>query len=142
MTEQQLIKTARSFVDAFNDNDWDRVTSLLTANAVYSEVGTQQRIQGAAEIVQGIQSWKKAMPDVKGTVTDAFANTNRAALEITWKGTHSGPLTGPSGTIPASGKSTVTPSAFIFEFVGDKIKESRNYFDMLSFLQQIGAVSP
>lgn len=140
MSDHELIKTARSFVDAFNDSDWDRAASLLTPNAIYNEVGTQLRVQGAADIAHGLQSWKEAMPDVKGTVTGAFANTDRAVLEITWKGTHTGPMAGPSGTIPASGKSQVTPSAFIFEFEGDKIKESRNYFDMLSFLQQIGAV--
>jgi steroid delta-isomerase-like uncharacterized protein len=141
MTEQQLIKTARSFVDAFNDNDWERSAAMLTRDSLYDEVGTQRQLHGSSEIISGLQSWKKAMPDVKGTVTDAFANTNRAVLEVTWKGTHTGPLTGPSGTVPATGKPQVTPSAFIFEFEGDKIKESRNYFDMLSFLQQIGAVS-
>ncbi len=141
MTEQDLIKTARSVVEAFNDNDWDRFGSLMTATTRYNEVGTQRRLQGVAEISQGLQSWKEAMPDVKGTVTNAFANTDRAVLEVTWEGTHTGPLAGPGGTIPASGKPLVTPSAWVFEFEGDKIKESRNYFDMLSFLQQIGAVS-
>ncbi len=140
MTEQDLIKTARSVVDAFNDNDWDRFGSLMTPNALYNEVGTQRRLQGVAEISQGLQSWKEAMPDVKGTVTNAFANTDRAVLEVTWEGTHTGPLAGPGGTIPASGKPQVTTSAWVFEFEGDKIKESRNYFDMLSLLQQIGAV--
>jgi len=141
VTEQDLIKTARSVVEAFNDNDWDRFGSLMTATTRYNEVGTQRRLQGVAEISQGLQSWKEAMPDVKGTVTNAFANTDRAVLEVTWEGTHTGPLAGPGGTIPASGKPLVTPSAWVFEFEGDKIKESRNYFDMLSFLQQIGAVS-
>jgi len=140
MTEQDLIKTARSVLDAFNDNDWGRYGSLLTPNALYNEVGTQRRLQGVAEIVQGLQGWKEAMPDVKGTVTNAFANADRAVLEITWEGTHTGPLAGPGGTIPASGKRQVTPSAWVFDFDGDKIRESRNYFDMLAFLQQIGAV--
>ncbi len=140
MTEQDLIKTARSVVDAFNDNAWDRFGSLMTANTLYNEVGTHRRLHGVAEISQGLQSWKEAMPDVKGTVTNAFANTDRAVLEVTWEGTHTGPLAGPGGTIPASGKPQVTPSAWVFEFEGDKIKESRNYFDMLSLLQQIGAV--
>ncbi len=140
MTEQDLIKTARSVVDAFNDNDWDRFGSLMTANTLYNEVGTQRRLQGVAEISQGLESWKEAMPDVKGTVTNAFANTDRAVLEVMWEGTHTGPLAGPGGTIPASGKPQVTTSAWVFEFEGDKIKESRNYFDMLSLLQQIGSV--
>lgn len=140
MTEQDLIKTARSVLDAFNDNDWGRYGSLLTPNALYNEVGTQRRLQGVAEIVQGLQGWKEAMPDVKGTVTNAFANVDRAVLEITWEGTHTGPLAGPGGTIPASGKRQVTPSAWVFDFDGDKIRESRNYFDMLALLQQIGTV--
>jgi steroid delta-isomerase-like uncharacterized protein len=141
MTDQQLIERARSFVDAFNDNDWEKSAAMLTRDSLYNEVGTQRQLRGSSEIISGLESWKKAMPDVKGTVTNAFANTNRAVLEVTWKGTHTGPLTGPSGTVPASGKTQVTPSAFVFEFEGDKIRESRNYFDMLSFLQQIGAVS-
>jgi steroid delta-isomerase-like uncharacterized protein len=140
VTEQDLIKTARSVVDAFNDNDWDRFGSLMTPNALYNEVGTQRRLQGVAEITQGLQSWKEAMPDVKGTVTNAFANTGRALLEITWEGTHTGPLAGPSGTMPASGKRQVTDSAWVFYVDGDRIKESRNYFDMLSLLQQLGAL--
>ena len=140
MTEQDLIKTARSVVDAFNDNDWDRFGSLMTPNALYNEVGTQRRLQGVAEISQGLQSWKEAMPDVKGTVTNAFANTDRAVLEVTWEGTHTGPLAGPGGTIPASGKRQVTHSAWVFHVDGDRIKESRNYFDMLSLLQQLGAL--
>jgi steroid delta-isomerase-like uncharacterized protein len=140
VTEQDLIKTARSVVDAFNDNDWDRFGSLMTPNALYNEVGTQRRLQGVAEISQGLQSWKEAMPDVKGTVTDAFANTDRAVLEVRWEGTHTGPLAGPGGTIPASGKRQVTHSAWVFHVVGDRIKESRNYFDMLSLLQQLGAL--
>jgi steroid delta-isomerase-like uncharacterized protein len=141
VTEQDLIKTARSVVDAFNDNDWDRFGSLMTPNALYNEVGTQRRLQGVAEISQGLQSWKEAMPDVKGTVTNAFANTDRAVLEVTWEGTHTGPLAGPGGTIPASGKRQVTDSAWVFHLDGDRIKESRNYFDMLSLLQQLGALS-
>jgi steroid delta-isomerase-like uncharacterized protein len=139
MTEQELLKTARSFLDAFNDDDWERSEALLTHDSLYNEVGTQRRLRGSSQIIPALQGWKEAMPDVKGTVTNAFANTNRAVLEITWEGTHTGPLAGPAGTIPASGKPQVTPSAFIFEFEGDRIKESRNYFDMLSFLQQIGA---
>jgi predicted ester cyclase len=50
------------------------------------------------------------------------------------------PQHGPGGTIPPSGKRQSTPSAWVFEFESDKIKESREYFDMMSFMQQIGAI--
>ncbi len=140
MTEQELINTAHGVVDAFNHSDWERSAALLARDSLYNEVGTQRRLQGSTEIIQALQGWKEAMPDVKGTVTNAFAASGKVVLEVTWEGTHTGPLAGPSGTIPASGKRQVTPSAWVFEFEGDKIRESRNYFDMLSFLQQIGAL--
>ncbi len=140
MTDQDLIELARDVVDAFNDNEWRRYEALLAPSSLYNEVGTQRRLQGVAEIVQGLKGWKEAMPDVKGAVTNAFATNGTVVLEVTWEGTQTGPLAGPGGTIPASGKRQVTLSAWIFDFDGDKIKESRNYFDRLSFLQQLGAV--
>ena len=139
MGEQDLIKVAREAVEAFNKEDWDRTTTLL-GTSLYNEVGTGRRLRGEAEIVPALKGWRKAMPDVKGTVTNAFASGNKAVLEVTWEGTQTGPLDGPGGTLPPSGKRQTTPAAWVFEFDGDKIKESRQYFDMMSFMQQIGAI--
>ena len=72
-------------------------------------------------------------------MTSAVSNGNQVALEVTWKGTHSGPLDTAEGTIPASGKRQETPAAIFFTFEGNKIKESRHYFDSLTLLKQIGA---
>ena len=60
---------------------------------------------------------------------------------MTWKGTHTGPLVTAEGTIPASGKRQETPGAIFFAFEGGKIKESRQYFDAMTLLKQIGAQS-
>ena len=140
MSEQDAIRLARDAVGAFNDGDWDGFTAQLTANTVYNELGTQRSLKGPAEILEAFQGWKQAMPDVKGTVTNSFASGNMATLEITWRGTQTGPLVSPAGTIPPSGKSQTTPSAWIFEYDGDKIRESRNYFDIMTLLTQIGAM--
>ncbi len=140
MAGQDLIKIAREVVDAFNTSDWERTKALMTPDYLYNEVGTRRRIQGPEEVVAALQGWKQAMPDAEGTVTKAFASGNTVTLEITWEGTHTGPLEGPTGTIPASGKRQVTPAAWILTFEGDKIKESHHYFDMVTLLQQIGAL--
>jgi steroid delta-isomerase-like uncharacterized protein len=135
-----LAKIAREAVDAFNASDWERTKALIAPDYLYNEVGTQRRIQGPEEVVAALQGWKQAMPDAKGTVTSALASGNTVALEIIWEGTHTGPLEGPTGTIPASGKRQVTPAAQILIFEGDKIKENHHYFDMMSLLKQIGAL--
>ena len=51
------------------------------------------------------------------------------------------PLATAAGTIPASGKQQQTPAAIFYAFEGDKIKESRHYFDSMTLLKQLG-VSP
>ena len=135
-----LTKIAREAVEAFNAGDWKRTKAIMTPDYVSNEVGTGRRIQGPEEVVAALKGWKKAMPDVKGTVTKALASGNTVTLQVTWEATHTGPLEGPSGTIPASGKRQVTPAAWILTFKGEKIKESDHYFDMLSLLTQIGAI--
>ncbi len=142
MAEQDLIQAARGLVEAFNASDWEGFKAAVTSDCVYDEVGTSRRIQGVGDIISCMQEWKEAMPDVKGTVTNAGATGNTVVLEVTWNGTHTGPLKGPSGEVPATGKQQTTRSSWIMNFDGGKITESRHYFDMLSFMHQLGHLLP
>ena len=140
MADQDSAQVARGLVAAFNDGDWDAVRNTLTADCVYDEVGTSRRLEGVDTIISALRGWKEAMPDVKGTIANSVVAGNTAVLELTWTGTQTGPMPTPSGTIPASGKSQTTRASWVVECTGGKVKESRQYFDMLSFLQQIGAI--
>lgn len=138
-TADKMVKIAREQVDSFNSGDWERVRAGLASDSRYEELGTERRIDGPEKIVDLFKGWKQAFPDAAGAVTSALASGDKAVLEVTWKGTHTGPLTMAEGTIPASGKHQQTPAAIVFTFEGDKIKESRHYFDSLTLLKQIGA---
>ena len=139
LTATELVKIAREQVDAFNKGDWEQLRATLASDSRYDELGTERKIEGPEMIVELFKGWKKAFPDAVGTVTSAVASGNKAALEVTWTGTHTGPLGTAEGTIPASGKRQETPAAFFFVFEGEKIKESRHYFDSMTLLKQIGA---
>ena len=65
-----LTAHAKSVVEAFNDDDWDATRGLL-GDSTYNELGTQRSLAGADAIIEALQGWKAAMPDVKGTVTSA-----------------------------------------------------------------------
>ena len=138
-TADKMIQIAREQVDAFSSGDWERVRAGLTSDSRYDELGTQRKIEGPEQIVELFKGWKQAFPDATGTVTSACASGDEAVLEVTWKGTQTGPLTTADGTFPASGKRQETPAAIVFTFEGDKIKESRHYFDSMTLLKQIGA---
>ena len=139
LTTDEIVKIAREQVDCFNNGDWERMRGMLASDSRYDELGTQRKIEGPEKIVDLFKAWKAAFPDGAGTVTSVVSSANAVALEVTWKGTHTGPLESADGTIPASGKRQETPAALFFTFEGDKIKESRHYFDSLTLLTQIGA---
>ncbi len=139
LSTDEMVKLVRKQVDAFNTGDWEQMQAMLASDSHYDELGTQRKIEGSEKIVELFKGWKTAFPDAVGTVTSSVASGNTAALEVTWKGTHTGPLETAEGTIPASGKSQETPAAFFLTFEGDKIKESRHYFDSMTLLKQIGA---
>lgn len=128
---------ATGLVEAFNGADWDTVSELL-GTSTYTEHGTQRSLKGH-DTIEAMQGWKAAMPDVAGTVGTVVESGDHVAIEVTWHGTHTGPLATPDGEVPPSGRSQITPGAWVFDFDGASLKESRHYFDMLTFLQQIGA---
>jgi len=134
-----VVEVARENVEAFTAGDWERFKAALTPDSVYEEFATQRRIEGAQEITDAVQGWKQAFPDAKGTVTNAVASGDTVTLEIRWEGTQQGPLEGPQGTIPASGKRAVVEAVQVVRIQDDKIKENRHFFDMLGLLRQIGA---
>jgi len=134
----ELTGQARNLVDAFNNDDWDAARGML-GDSTYNELGSQRSPSGADAILEVWQGWKAAMPDAKGTVTSATESDNRVVLEVTWEGTQTGEMATEQGTIPPSGKRQETPAAFIFDYENGNLKETRHYFDMLTFLKQIGA---
>ncbi len=136
MSGESLIDVARGHVEAFNSADWKRLEAALTPDSVYDEVGTGRRAEGREEILELFQGWKQTMPDAAGTVTSALASGSEVVLEITWKGT----MTGPWADIPATGKQQVTRAAWFLSFTDEAIKESRQYFDSLTLLQQLGVM--
>ena len=136
-----VIDIAKAAVIAYNEKDWSKAKDILAADAVYDEKGTHRRIQGAGEIIEAWQGWAKAFPDSKATFVREFASGDTAVLELVWKGTHTGPLQTPAGTIPPSNKPIEVPAVQIVQVEGGKAKSAVHYFDLLTMLTQIGATS-
>jgi steroid delta-isomerase-like uncharacterized protein len=141
LTTDEIVNLARKQVEAFNAGNWEEMRAMLASDSRYDELGTQRKIEGPDKIVELFKGWKTAFPDAAGTVTSAFASGSKAALEVTWTGTQTGPLETAEGTIPASGKRQEKSAAVFLTFEGDKIKESHHYFDSMTLLKQIGAAT-
>ena len=140
MSSQDLTKVAREIITGYSTANWPVLKGLFTPDAIYNELGSQRRIQGPDSIIQTLQGWKKTMTDSQGKVTSSFSAGDTVAMQITWTGTHDGVFTGPGGAVPPTGKRQTTPAAMIVKFRDNKVSEIHHYFDMVTFLQQIGAM--
>ena len=133
------LRRAADLIDAFNEADWDRLQEHLARDVLYTETGTGRRVEGVGAYLQLCQGWKEAFPDATGTVTNAVAGEDIAALELHWDGTHTGPLETPAGPVPASGKPISVDATFWARYDGDRMQEIHHHLDVLALLQQIGA---
>ena len=138
LSAKQLIDTAKALTAAYNDKNWDAMKAGITSDFVYDEVATGRKVQGVDQVLALWQGWATAFPDSKGTIDNAYASGDKVVLEVTWRGTHQGPVPTAKGPIPATGKKIEFRGCIICEFAGEKIKAERQYFDMATMLQQIG----
>jgi steroid delta-isomerase-like uncharacterized protein len=140
-SSQAMIDAAKASILAYNDKNWDNVRASLTPDALYDEVGTHRKIQGLDQVVDCWQGWARAMPDSKATIHGAIASGANVCIEMSWRGTHTGPLELPTGSVAGTNRSVDIRACQVFEMSEGKARTIRHYFDMATLLQQLGITS-
>jgi len=139
LSPQALINTAKAPFLAYNDKNWDQAKASMTPDFVYDEVASGRKVTGIDATLALWKGWAEAFPDSKGSFQGAHAaEDGTVVLEVTWKGTHQGPLQTPKGAIAATGKRIDVRACVVVEVAGEKARAQRHYFDMATLLQQIG----
>ena len=138
MTQQSMINAAKAPVIAYNEKNWDALKAALAPKFVYDEVSTQRKVQGTKDVLGVWKGWATALPDSKAKFHSALVSGNTVVVEVTWRGTHKGPLQMPTGEIPPTGKKIELRACQVFEIAGGKAQSMRQYFDMATLLQQLG----
>ena len=120
-------------VSTFNASQWDASEALWAEGGVQEEIGTGRTLD-VAEGVASAKDWKAAFPDVQGTIEGRVAEGNRAAGEIVWRGTHTGPLMG----LPPTGKPIAVRAVMVIVEADGKISRMRHYLDVAGMMSQLG----
>jgi steroid delta-isomerase-like uncharacterized protein len=138
---QSAEDVARGLVESYNTGDFDRLRSLLADDSYEEELATQRRLEGVDARVEAARHWKQAFPDEHGTITAVYPSGDTVAIEVNWQGTQRGPLATPDGPeLPPSNKHFTLKAVLVLEIEDGKIKVLRHYFDLMTLLQQIGAM--
>ncbi len=93
-------------------------------------------LHGPASMKQFVTSLRTGFPDLYSTVEDQVAEDDRVVTRFRARGTHRGEFMG----VPASGKPMDISGIIVCRFANGKIIEQWGMPDLLSLMQQIGAV--
>jgi steroid delta-isomerase-like uncharacterized protein len=84
------------------------------------------------------EAFATAAPDNHLEARHTWEDGDTVIVEGVYTGTHTGPLAGPGGVIPATGRSFSLPYVDIFQAVDGKFVSHRIYWDNATFLAQLG----
>lgn len=114
----------------------EQFLSLVTDDCVYEDVTMGVVNHGKTEVANFYTLVFGAFPDFKMELTAHFGAGNWAGGEWLMTGTHQGDLPG----LPATKKPFSIRGASVFELQGTTFKRCSDYWDMATFLKQIGGM--
>lgn len=133
----EVRKVAQAFYDAFAAGDFSAATALFADDCVTVMPGGT--VDNAGHEAVG-RAFRDAFPDSRMEVVRAVESGEEVHISGRFKGTHTGDLIGPSGTVPASGKPLDLAFSDYFRVANGKIVTHEVIFDQMSLLGQVGAL--
>ena len=111
--------------------------ALVTADVVYEDVAAGDVVEGSAAFKQLLTEAGAAIPDFTISLASGLVDGDLAAAEYVISGTQAGDLP----YLAATGKRFSLRAASVFTLAGGRIQRESRYYNMLSFLTQLGALS-
>jgi steroid delta-isomerase-like uncharacterized protein len=131
--------------DAFNDHDLDRITAMVSEDfELVDFAADRQTFRGSEGFSQWLQVFLTAFPDAEVEVTNAVTAGEGGWVftEHTGRGTHTGPLVGPSGTIPPTGRRLELPIGELLRVENGRVALIHAYYDGATIMRQLGVFPP
>ena len=95
-------------------------------------------VKGRDGIVEWMQEFTRAFPDVRFELTGQWDAGDAAIDEGFLIGTHTGPLAGPDGDIAPTGRQVRLRECDIVKVADGKAREHHFYYDRQELLEQLG----
>jgi steroid delta-isomerase-like uncharacterized protein len=145
MTVQENVALAQSLVDLYNshqsDPAWlDKSLATFAADSTFTDVPSGRTLPGSDGYKQLVLFFAEAFPESNAELTNAFATEDQLVIELTGRGTNTGPLHLPTGDIPATGRYSELRFCEVMQCRNGKIVSFHIYYDNMTLLQNLGLV--
>jgi steroid delta-isomerase-like uncharacterized protein len=134
----------RNLFDAFNSHDLDRATTMVTEDFELVDFAAGgQTFRGREGLRKWFQTFLTALPDAKTELINVVAAADEWVFsEHVGRGTHTGPLVGPSGELPPTGRAVELWIGEVYRIEDGKITLMRAYYDGATMMRQLGVFPP
>lgn len=124
------------FTEFINTADEKLAEELIAADAVFHVPGRPEPVRGPAGYMSIVGMMRSGFSDIQWTHDQMVVEGESVAARFTMRGTHDGIFFG----VPPTGKKIEVRAMNFYRFSGGKIVEEFGQPDLLSLLQQIGAI--
>ena len=135
MSEQHKWLVNRIYDEAISSGIYDVIDEVVATN--YVSHGLPMAINGPQGFRKSIETFRSAFPDLYMLVEEQISDSDQVSNQGYITGTHRGEFLG----VPASGQQIKVNVISIWRFEDSKVAESWVQMDLMSLMQQIGAVS-
>lgn len=137
MTDAALV---RKYVDTYNAGDTAALGNFYAADVLLVDPMSPEPTKGRDAVLATAAAFRQAFPDMVWTLTgDPVVGSAAIGWELHVTGTMTGPMPGPDGEIPATGRSFAVDMGVFWTLGADHLIEQEHaYFDATGMLAQLG----
>lgn len=110
----------------------------MSDNFEWLDVATGEVYRGPPGVRQFMEHWANAFKDAKVEIKRVVANDDSFAAEFLGRGTHTGALESPTGTIPPTKRRIELPCCEVGTIEKGKIRSGSTYYDAATIMHQLG----
>ena len=126
-----------SYMDAWTAHDPAAVVGYMTDDVVYIDLGVGERMDGQSAVSEFAASMQPNFSsDYRFDLDRVLIDGDSYAAEWTMSGTHDG--ADEQRGLPATGRRFEIPGVSVGRLRDGKIAENKDYYNLASFLMQVG----
>jgi steroid delta-isomerase-like uncharacterized protein len=129
------------YEELWNGRDFDGIVRCASEDVEYTSVPTNTTARGRRGYREFSEGWATAFPDARVEIKRITANEDGVVVEFIGRGTHTGPLVVPTGTIPATGRAGELQMCDVLEIEDGSVRRVRSYYDSATLMRQLGLLS-
>ena len=138
MSVKDNLKLIRARYEAVNSHDFEKFQSFYDKSIVWDDPGLGKAVKGPVAVRRRLEGLTASFPDLKWKLGRIFSEGEHVCAEFTFTGTQRGHLVDNRGRkISASNQRIRVPAVGVYTVRGNKIVDSKIYFDFGVLSQQL-----